>query len=567
MLIRSWAVAVVVQYIFLISFTTGTFREQSVAVKGIVSCRGIRRPGAFVQLYDQDAAPLFDDDDLLGSVTADDRGVFCVRGYTTEVTDIDPYIYIEHNCGYEGLDQKHSFSHEIPAEFVVEGNYSKKIYHMGDIELLTRDAPVQHYQRRAPVYDHRQFSKLTLHQQILHCIPLYVAYKDYYERVVVVGSASNRTVLEKQAWDELVKTGPSKISTPTPAPGPPGPPKLPPGPPGPPTVSPAQGPSIISASETEADYLLDVTEPPLHYTEAHGYITPHYEDTRRVGEDGEEEQRLTKQESLEEEDARRWEEEEVRRREHEEQRRIGEERRPEKERGLEEERLRKFEEQRRLEEELRREERLRLEEEKSQREHENRLREERLREEEERRRLEEERRRLEEEIEEERRRVEEERRKVGEERRIAEERRLWEEEEMLNRINTEYGEQRRREEEVRREEQRLGEEQRRKEEEFRREEERRRNEELMKELEMRREEHKRRLEEFQKLEDQRREEIAKLTDERRQWKEKLKAAEEVGKKTQLIHIICYDGEVIRTPEARKELYTEGKDPCEEFRKN
>ncbi|KAK5965977.1 hypothetical protein GCK32_020709, partial [Trichostrongylus colubriformis] len=91
------------------------------------------------------------------------------------VTDIEPYIYIEHNCGYEGLDQKHYFSRGVPTEYVSPGNHSKKIYHMGDIELLTRDAPVQQFQRRTPTYDHRQFGKLSLHQQIIHCIPLYVA--------------------------------------------------------------------------------------------------------------------------------------------------------------------------------------------------------------------------------------------------------------------------------------------------------------------------------------------------------------------------------------------------------
>ncbi|KAK6059844.1 Transthyretin-like family protein [Cooperia oncophora] len=80
---------VVTSYLLLLPFTTGTFREQSVAVKGIVNCRGIRQPGAFVQLYDEDSVPLFDDDDLLGSVTADEHGVFCVRGYTTEVSNIE----------------------------------------------------------------------------------------------------------------------------------------------------------------------------------------------------------------------------------------------------------------------------------------------------------------------------------------------------------------------------------------------------------------------------------------------------------------------------------------------
>ncbi|KHJ78514.1 Transthyretin-like family protein, partial [Oesophagostomum dentatum] len=71
-------------FALLLPLAKATFREQSVAVKGIVNCRGVRQPGAFVQLYDEDSIPLFDSDDLLGSVTADERGIFCVRGATTE---------------------------------------------------------------------------------------------------------------------------------------------------------------------------------------------------------------------------------------------------------------------------------------------------------------------------------------------------------------------------------------------------------------------------------------------------------------------------------------------------
>ncbi|EPB79967.1 Transthyretin-like family protein [Ancylostoma ceylanicum] len=192
----------------LLPLIHATFREQSVAVKGIVNCRGVRQPGAFVQLYDEDAIPILDNDDLLGSVTADDRGIFCVRGATTEVTDIEPYIYIEHNCGYEGLDQKHYFIRAIPKEFITEGNFSKKTYHMGDIELLTKDAPVQHYQRRMLIHHHHSsHGPLSLHQQVMQCIPHYVAYKDYYEKVVVNGGTSqyNKTELEKQAWDDLLR--------------------------------------------------------------------------------------------------------------------------------------------------------------------------------------------------------------------------------------------------------------------------------------------------------------------------------------------------------------------------
>ncbi|KAJ1358724.1 hypothetical protein KIN20_017223 [Parelaphostrongylus tenuis] len=67
----------------LLELVMGTFRQQSVAVKGIVNSRSVRQPGAFVQLYDEDI--IMDSDDLLGSTTADELGVFCVSGYTTEV--------------------------------------------------------------------------------------------------------------------------------------------------------------------------------------------------------------------------------------------------------------------------------------------------------------------------------------------------------------------------------------------------------------------------------------------------------------------------------------------------
>ncbi|KAL6724554.1 hypothetical protein Aduo_019434 [Ancylostoma duodenale] len=567
-------------FVFLLPLIDATFREQSVAVKGIVNCRGVRQPGAFVQLYDEDAIPILDNDDLLGSVTADDRGIFCVRGATTEVTDIEPYIYIEHNCGYEGLDQKHYFIRAVPKEFITEGNFSKKTYHMGDIELLTKDAPVQHYQRRMLIHHHHSsHGPLSLHQQVMQCIPHYVAYKDYYEKVVVSGGISqyNKTELEKQAWDDLMR----KITAPPPlAPG----------------ISHVE--EVHTRTEThthvedhrthiESGTYEQVTPIPIDRQKEDGMELEREEELRRLEEEAkiEEERRKEEQRRVEEErireEQRRMEEE----RRLEEQRRIDEERRHEEGRRVEEQRRldeeARLEEQRRLDEEARLGEQRRLDEEKRL-EEERRLEEQRRLEEEKRKEGEprkddlteaEEERELEEEArlreqhwkeEEERRKLEEERRRLEEELRLAEEKRLKEEEEFRREEDKRYEEQRRREEELRREEERIREEERRKEEEIRREEERRREEDYRRELEHRREEHSRRLEEFKKLEEQRKEEIAKLEQERKMWMEKLKELEEGQKKKHLVQIICSRGNVVRTTQIRE--YTEGEDPCEGFRR-
>ncbi|EYB81551.1 hypothetical protein Y032_0379g314 [Ancylostoma ceylanicum] len=518
--------------------------------------------------------PILDNDDLLGSVTADDRGIFCVRGATTEVTDIEPYIYIEHNCGYEGLDQKHYFIRAIPKEFITEGNFSKKTYHMGDIELLTKDAPVQHYQRRMLIHHHHSsHGPLSLHQQVMQCIPHYVAYKDYYEKVVVNGGTSqyNKTELEKQAWDDLLR-------------------KITGAPPSPPGISHTEDVHTHTETHTHVEDHRTHTESETHEVvgpvpvepqKEHGLELEQEEELRRL----EEEKRLEEERRREEQ--RRVEEERIR----EEQRRLDEDRMIEEQRRLDEERRleeqrrheedRRIEEQRRLDEETRLEEQRRLDEEKRI-EEERRLEEQRRLEEEKRKEgephpddlitAEEEREREEEagireqhwKEEEERRKLEEERRRLEDEIRLAEEKRLKEEEEFRREEDKRYEEQRRREEEMRREEERLREEERRKEEEIRREEERRREEEYRRELDHRREEHNRRLEEFKKLEEQRKQEIERLEQERKMWMEKLKELEEGQKKKHLVQIICSRDNVVRTTQIRE--YTEGEDPCEGFRR-
>ncbi|PAV83607.1 hypothetical protein WR25_14758 isoform G [Diploscapter pachys] len=148
--------------------------EQAVVVKGIINCRGQRMPGMFVQLMEEDS--LFDADDLMGSTNADFRGVFCVRGFADEISKIEPFILIEHNCGYEGLNEKARsvYHHYVPSEFIVAGNRSHKIYHLGDIELLAPEAPIREHNRIGML---KPTGVQELDVRMKECIPVYIQYQ------------------------------------------------------------------------------------------------------------------------------------------------------------------------------------------------------------------------------------------------------------------------------------------------------------------------------------------------------------------------------------------------------
>ncbi|CAI2356475.1 unnamed protein product [Caenorhabditis sp. 36 PRJEB53466] len=301
---------------------------QAVTVKGIVNCRGHRQPGTFVQLYDEDS--LFDSDDLLGSVVADHRGVFCVKGSTDEFTTIEPYIFIEHNCGYEGLNEKRVFTRIVPADHITEGAKAKNVYHMGDIELLTPDAPVQKYEKRIYV-------ETNIDERIRQCIPTYVQYKRFYEK----------TVFESKIHETVLPTDEE------------------PGVDGEPVIEPTEEEEDVEATTGE---FVEPGQTQIRH-EDHNLS----EEERRVEEERlrlEEEQRKLdeirrlEEEALRLEEIRRIEEEkkrieEIRRQEEEQQRieleRREEERRLENERRAEEERKReedaKLQEQRRKEQE------------------------------------------------------------------------------------------------------------------------------------------------------------------------------------------------------------------------
>ncbi|UMM40451.1 hypothetical protein L5515_017076 [Caenorhabditis briggsae] len=307
--------------LFLANFlvTVALAVQQAVTVKGIVNCRGQKQPGTFVQLYDEDS--IFDSDDLLGSVIADHRGVFCVKGNTEEFTTIEPYIFIEHNCGYEGLNEKRVFTRIVPIEYITEGPKAKHVYHMGDIELLTADAPVQKY-------DKRIYVETNIDERIRQCIPIYVQYKRYYEK----------TVFETKTHETVLPTDEEPVEIEEPV------------------VEPTEGEQEVVTSSTEE---VQETEAPVVHHEMSDEEKRLEEERLRLEEEQQrlDEIRRLEEESLRLEEIRRIEEEKKRieeiRRQEEEQQRIELERREEE---------RRLEAERRAAEEKKREEEAKLQE-------------------------------------------------------------------------------------------------------------------------------------------------------------------------------------------------------------
>ncbi|CAD5234156.1 unnamed protein product [Bursaphelenchus xylophilus] len=69
--------------------------KQWVAVTGKVNCNGVPAKGVKVKIYDVDDWTL---DDKVAEVVTGEDGVFHLKGYTYEITTMDPKLNIYHNC-------------------------------------------------------------------------------------------------------------------------------------------------------------------------------------------------------------------------------------------------------------------------------------------------------------------------------------------------------------------------------------------------------------------------------------------------------------------------------------
>ncbi|CAJ0941286.1 unnamed protein product, partial [Mesorhabditis belari] len=107
---------------------------QSAAATGRLLCQGRPIPGVLVKMKDWD---LLDPDDKMDQTNSDFRGVFLLRGWTKEWSNIEPYVSIYHKCNYNGWCSR-KLSIDLPEQAVTHGSTTPAgIFDLGIIELST----------------------------------------------------------------------------------------------------------------------------------------------------------------------------------------------------------------------------------------------------------------------------------------------------------------------------------------------------------------------------------------------------------------------------------------------
>ncbi|CAD5217923.1 unnamed protein product [Bursaphelenchus xylophilus] len=93
-------------------------RKQGVAVKGRLLCGAKPSEGAKVRITDIDTGP--DPDDTLDEKLIDAAtGEFKLTGFTRELTDIDPVLYIWHNCNDGDTPCEKKLKFVIPKKYII----------------------------------------------------------------------------------------------------------------------------------------------------------------------------------------------------------------------------------------------------------------------------------------------------------------------------------------------------------------------------------------------------------------------------------------------------------------
>ncbi|KAK6010924.1 Transthyretin-like family protein [Ostertagia ostertagi] len=125
-------------------------RTQSTAARGKLTCNGKPAAGVRVKLYDSDKqigcdriirncrqsyAGVVDTDDLMASGKTDSNGEYNLSGSTKEITGIEPYIAIYHDCNDGIKPCQRTFRVGIPSKYVTSGKTPKSTYEAGQLEL------------------------------------------------------------------------------------------------------------------------------------------------------------------------------------------------------------------------------------------------------------------------------------------------------------------------------------------------------------------------------------------------------------------------------------------------
>ncbi|CAI5446139.1 unnamed protein product [Caenorhabditis angaria] len=113
-------------------------RTQSAAVRGKLTCEGKPASGVKVKLMESDNSFLpgfLDKDDKMASGKADSDGGFNLSGSTKELTGIEPYLAVFHDCKDGITPCQRVLRINIPKSYTNSGSAAKKTYDAGIIEL------------------------------------------------------------------------------------------------------------------------------------------------------------------------------------------------------------------------------------------------------------------------------------------------------------------------------------------------------------------------------------------------------------------------------------------------
>ncbi|KAK0409728.1 hypothetical protein QR680_004718 [Steinernema hermaphroditum] len=110
-------------------------RQQSIAVKGRLVCGAKPANNVRIKLWEEDTGP--DPDDLLDQGYTDANGEFLLKGDTRELTNIDPFFKVYHDCDDGIKPGKRKLKFGIPYQYVSAGKEPKKVFDIGVLNLET----------------------------------------------------------------------------------------------------------------------------------------------------------------------------------------------------------------------------------------------------------------------------------------------------------------------------------------------------------------------------------------------------------------------------------------------
>uniref|UniRef100_A0A914WED9 Serine/threonine-protein phosphatase n=1 Tax=Plectus sambesii TaxID=2011161 RepID=A0A914WED9_9BILA len=120
-------------FVLVVIAAVGAFRQQSAAVTGRLFCGTAPAANVQVKLVDNDGGP--DPDDEMDSGYTDADGKFSLSGDTRELTTIDPFLKVYHDCNDGAVPCQRKWKIQVPDKYVTAGKTPKKAFNLGDVNL------------------------------------------------------------------------------------------------------------------------------------------------------------------------------------------------------------------------------------------------------------------------------------------------------------------------------------------------------------------------------------------------------------------------------------------------